>query len=448
LFWNEQSSRESLKKRAVIMQVRLLIWLAFLAILNPITTSLANTVAAQQASGVSPLQSMQNIPQDADGQQGTLVIIGGGLSPDTRDIWQTIVEAAGGAGAQIAIIPTASQEPEDAGQRTAQTLERYGAKPFVVPLSQDPRAFNRNPINGDDATWAAKIAQAKGVFFTGGAQARVVDALTTPTGEERLILRAIRALYAKGGVLAGTSAGAALMSTPMFREPASQLSLAQNGFKKGQDIGTGLGFITPGWLVDQHFLARGRLARLALGLGATNQTLGVGIDEDTALVVKNDTAHVVGRSAVLFLDARSMRQIGANRLEGLRVSYLKPGDGLDLKAGVPNVGRAERRTASPINKIPGPALLYPDIERSDALGEALLNISQYRTQQATLLLADWHGVAPNSVQATPAGGVALTLTADGQTQRFQATGTQSASLFNIRLDIEPITLAYPLFRPR
>jgi cyanophycinase len=426
--------------RVLKMAVRF--WLACITALLAITPALAQP---QALSGTAQ-NSVQTTPSAP--RSGTLVIIGGGLSPDTSAIWQAIVSAAGGAGASIAIIPTASEEPEAAGARTAQTLERYGAKPFVVPLTQDPRAFNRKPINGDDAAWAERIAKANGVFFTGGAQARVVDALITPQGQERLILQSIRALYAQGGVLAGTSAGAALMSSPMFREPASQLSLAQNGFKNGEDIGVGLGFIMQGWLVDQHFLARGRLARLALGLSLTNQTKGVGIDEDTALVINNNVARVVGTSGVILLDTRMMQRIRPNHLEGLRLSYLEPGDTLDLISATPKAAPTEQRLTNLINKVPGPALLYPDLEHSDAVRQALINLNQYRAQQATLLLADWHGVAPGSVQAVPAGGLALTLTADGNTQRFSRQNNQPASLFNVRLDIVPITLAYPVFQTR
>jgi cyanophycinase len=233
---------------------------------------------------------------------GKLIIIGGGLSEDNAAIWQAIVEAAGGPGAEIAVIGAASEDPKDAADRNAARLARYGAKPLVVPLGG---SFGDAAIQAEDKAWAAKLRAADGVFFTGGAQARIVEALTTPRGRDTALLAAMRALYRNGGVIAGTSAGAAIMSHTMFWDPRDQADMLadQAGLRWKQDIGPGLGFLDRGILVDQHFLARNRLPRLMAAMRQQGIIHGWGVEEDTALVFedKTMTVNVIGKADAVVL---------------------------------------------------------------------------------------------------------------------------------------------------
>lgn len=262
---------------------------------------------------------------------GALVIVGGGLADDNAAIWSAIVTAAGGPGSAIAVIPAASAEPEQSGAAAATVLARFGAVPFIVPLAAtDSGAFG--PRTASDPVWAGRVAEAGGVHFTGGAQARIVAALQSG-GAETPLLRAVRAMHARGGVIAGTSAGAAVMSAVMFTDPAGPADLLLRGARTPEDIGPGLAFLGHGWMVDQHFLVRERHERAFAGLCAARLRRLAGIDEDTALVVRGDMATVVGRSGVMVLETRRRRHCAPFPPARAHVHLLFDGDRLDLKTG-------------------------------------------------------------------------------------------------------------------
>ena len=111
-----------------------------------------------------------------------------------------------------------------------------------------------------DPALIAKVKAAKGIFFTGGVQERIVDVLQ-PGGQTTPMLEAIWYVYRKGGVVAGTSAGAAIMSTIMFRDAPSVINVLKGRFADGKQVDRGLGFVGPHLFVDQHFLKRGRFGR-------------------------------------------------------------------------------------------------------------------------------------------------------------------------------------------
>jgi cyanophycinase len=225
---------------------------------------------------------------------GALVIIGGALRPETAEVWQRIVTLAGGAGARIAVLPSAAARPERSGAGIAATLKRYGADAFVVPLAvrlagSDYRA------RAEDPALAAAIRGAGGVYFSGGDQALVTQALLRADGSRSAVLDAIWDLYRRGGVIAGTSAGAAIMSSTMFHDPRPTLDLLRQGVTPGRDLAPGLGFVGAQVFIDQHFLVRGRFARMLPAMLHAGYKLGLGIDENTAVVVRARRAlEVVG----------------------------------------------------------------------------------------------------------------------------------------------------------
>jgi cyanophycinase len=100
------------------------------------------------------------------------------------------------------------------------------------------------------------------------------------------VLDALWDMYRRGGVIAGTSAGAAIMSSTMFGRPRAVLATLKLGVTDGKEITSGLGFIGEDVFVDQHLLVRGRFARMLPAMLAKGYKLGLGIDEDTAMVVR------------------------------------------------------------------------------------------------------------------------------------------------------------------
>lgn len=293
--------------------------------------------------------------------EGSLVIIGGGLRPETTEIWQKIVDLAGGPGARIAVFGSASETPEDAAQAVITSLNALGARAFFVPVALK--------LPGTDALRAARdpgnvrsVLGARGIFFTGGDQGRITQVLREPSGAPTPVLRAIWRVYRRGGVVAGTSAGAAVMSKTMFLEPRETLEILRSGPIQGQDLGPGLGFLDAGIIVDQHALVRSRFARLLAAMAATGDAVGLGIDEDTAAVVMpRRRTELIGRSGVVLIhrsSATRVTSVSPLQVDDVRLSLLGPGDSVDLKAGSPYPSAAKLRGALPVPSLtPGESIV-------------------------------------------------------------------------------------------
>jgi cyanophycinase len=277
---------------------------------------------------------------------GTLIIIGGALRFDNTDVWNRIVEQAAAAREhtvstskpgedyrpRIAVFPTASGDPEQSGRITAEALNSYGADAFVVPV-----ALSKMEMDARDAVVDPKlieqVTRADGVYFTGGQQARIVEALRTPEGADTPMLQAVWAVYNRGGVVAGTSAGAAVMSRIMYRDAKHVLPTLQQGVTMGREVDYGLGFLDPSWFVEQHTLVRGRFARALVAMQAHGIQFGVGIDENTAIVVKDDQMEVVGYKGAIVMDlseAKEDPQVKGFNVQNVKLTYLDHGDKLKL----------------------------------------------------------------------------------------------------------------------
>ncbi|MEV6928676.1 cyanophycinase [Dactylosporangium sp. NPDC051485] len=216
-----------------------------------------------------------------------LLVIGGAESHDPGDdeILERFVLLAGGADAHLVVIATASLSPADREKEYAEVFHRLGAG-RVTPL----RLESREDANSDLAM--AAIERATGVFFTGGDQLRI----TTVVGGSR-VDSALHARLAEGMILAGTSAGATMMSSTMILG-GSLASVSTTSVHTGP----GMEFL-PSVLIDMHFAERGRLNRLLSAVAMFPHELGLGIDENTAILVKGDVFEVLGRGTVTVIDA-------------------------------------------------------------------------------------------------------------------------------------------------
>ena len=229
--------------------------------------------------------------------KGSLVIIGGGLRSDNGPVWERIVELAGGKGARIAVFPSASGSPEKSAQANVERLRRYGAQAFAVPVAVKLAGSNYQSA-ADDPVLAQAVRTAGGAFFAGGDQGRITQALKRADGSNTQVLDALWDMYKRGGVIAGTSAGAAIMSSTMFYNAKSVLSTLKLGVAEGSEIAPGLGFIGDDVFIDQHLLVRGRFARMLPAMLKKSYKLGLGIDEDTAVVGRSGAWQVHGRGRV------------------------------------------------------------------------------------------------------------------------------------------------------
>ncbi len=238
--------------------------------------------------------------------QQKLVAIGGGKRPPVAI--KQFINWAGAEKSKILIITWASGVPQESFDGIKRDFAAYQITSFenapLAPLTEKTRR-----------EFLAQLKNATAVFFTGGDQNRIMDVL-----KDEELYAALRERYAAGVVFGGTSAGTAAMTTPMMTGEANLKII--DGAKVGTRQGLGL---LPNIVLDQHFIVRQRENRL-FGLILQNPTLlGIGIDEDMALLVEdNRRAEVVGETQIMFVDAH-------NRKGAMLIHLLKAGESFDLK---------------------------------------------------------------------------------------------------------------------
>jgi cyanophycinase len=394
------------------------------------------------AFGLAPGAARADARAPAAAPKGSLVIAGGALRADNAQVWKKIVDLAGGPGARIAIFPTAAGNPERSGRITAEILASYGARPFVVPLS-DRLAGTDVHQAADDAQLAARVRSAGGAFFTGGDQGRITAALRHADGGNSAVLDALWDLYRRGGVIAGTSAGAAIMSKTMFYEGRAPLPTLRDGITDGRDIAPGLGFIGDDVFVDQHLLVRGRFARMLPAMLAKHYTLGLGVDENTAAVVAPDRSiNVIGYKGALLLDL-SQASVDAARagfnVAGARISYLDSGDRYEPASGRFTPGPDKERV-DPADPSYRGALFAPDILGNTAVVDLLMKLCDSDQVRAT-------GIAfGNPAGSAAERGFEFTFTRTPESEGWESNRADTYSVYRVRMDVRPVKLTLPLYR--
>ena len=228
--------------------------------------------------------------RSTDRGPGPLVVIGGAEDKvGRRTVLRRFVRLAGGKGkARIVVVPTASSVEQEMVEVYSDLFTRLGAVE-VTAVRPSSRAA------ADDPDLAARTASATGIFMTGGNQLKLSQYLTgTALGD------AVLAANSRGVAVAGTSAGASMMSAHM-------ISLGGEGVTprhRTSQLSAGLGLLE-GVVVDQHFDQRARYGRLMSLVATSPNLLGLGLDEDTAAVVtERRWLEVVGSGAVFVLDAQ------------------------------------------------------------------------------------------------------------------------------------------------
>jgi cyanophycinase len=216
-------------------------------------------------------------------------------------------------GGPIVGITIASAEPRKSARLWKRDFASVGVEDVAFPTC------NRKSEKADKAL-AALIDDAAGVFLGGGNQVKLVAELSGTRAEE-----AMKNLYARGGVVCGTSAGAAALTALTMAGG----ELDDEGKLVEQYIGPGFGLLRYDTIVDTHFSARRRLQRLFVVIAANPTLFGIGIDEDTALVVRDGIGEVLGAGGVTFVDGRSsVRFDNAHDLDHgrqLTLSHLRVG---------------------------------------------------------------------------------------------------------------------------
>ncbi len=241
-------------------------------------------------------------------ENGTLIAIGGGSLPD--EILQLFIERAGGVDAPIVYVPTAmpGKLGQAAGERSfvVRRLRQLGCTDVTVLHTRDPERANAEEF-------FEPLTNAGGVWFSGGRQWRFADSYLDTRTE-----RAFHDVLARGGVIAGSSAGATIQASYLVRgAPEGNQIMMAKGHERG------FGFLRCA-AIDQHVIARGRLDDMVPVIERHPELLGIGIDEGTAIVVTADRLEVIGRSRVAIYDHE---RFGG---EGEAYFFLKAGEALDL----------------------------------------------------------------------------------------------------------------------
>lgn len=251
----------------------------------------------------------------AVGAQERLVIVGGGKRPEAA--MAKFVEWAGKERAHILVIPWATSEAESSFDYLKKDLTAF--KPASIELA--PVA----PMTAEKKEkFLNQLKNATGVFFTGGDQVKIMDVLKDESLANSLQLR-----YAAGIVFGGTSAGTAIMSRKMITGEGDFTVI--DGTKV--ETSKGLGLLPENIIVDQHFIKRQRQNRLFGLVLLGKDTFGIGIDEDTALLVAdNRYGEVIG--------ARKVMTVDPQRDGALVIRILIPGEVLDLRTRKPDKKRS------------------------------------------------------------------------------------------------------------
>jgi cyanophycinase len=254
--------------------------------------------------------------------KGELFIIGGGKRPPAM-IQKLIEVAEMDEEKYIAILPMSSSEPDTSAYYAGEQFIRQGYNKIVV------YNFQKDVPAKPDALDSLKDAGI--IYITGGVQTKFMDVVLDTKVED-----AIREAYQEGATIAGTSAGAAVMSKKMLTGNEYKHPEYTGDFRTIEadniELTAGLGLL-PNAIIDQHFIRRMRMNRLVSAIIENPDQIGIGIDESTAIIVKDGLCTVTGESQVVVLRNPSGNQETKNGLLGAEeiiMSIFLPGDQFEL----------------------------------------------------------------------------------------------------------------------
>jgi cyanophycinase len=259
--------------------------------------------------------------------RGPLVIIGGGEDKEgERVILREVAKLLDGG--RLVLATVASHEPEGYFEAYQRAFAELGVTDLVELYVKD-RAETLDPDK------LRALDGAAGVFFSGGDQLRISSQIGDTPVEQR-----VREIHERGGVIAGTSAGASVMSETMLVKGTSGESHRIGDLH----MAPGLGFMRDA-IIDQHFAERGRFGRLLGAVAHNPRELGIGIDEDTALVVTGERFEVIGSGCAYVVDGAAVthsniaeaRPERALSMYDVRLHVLSSGDAFDLARRRPAV---------------------------------------------------------------------------------------------------------------
>jgi cyanophycinase len=251
---------------------------------------------------------MPAIPQVGP-ERGALVVVGGAMR--SPEIYKRFIELAGGPDAHIVLVPTAGGAEEyDEFYQGMNAWRENGARNLTILHTTDPAV-------ADTDDFVEPLKTAGGVFFFGGRQWRLVDAYGGTKAET-----AFREVLDRGGVIGGSSAGASIQGSYLVRGDTRSNTVMMGDHERGFGYLRNVG-------IDQHVLRRNRHFDMIEVVKAHPELLGIGLDEDTAIIVQGDRFQVLGASYAIIYDNQSTTASGGE------FYFLAPGDRYDLATRAP-----------------------------------------------------------------------------------------------------------------
>jgi cyanophycinase len=260
-------------------------------------------MAATVGSGTGLAVATMGLPALARSRKISRLVIVGGAEDRLQDriILRKFVDYCGGSQARIRVITAASGDPQGVWNSYQQVFKSLGVEDVQRLAIDDRDSAHAQPLQSE-------ILHADGIFMSGGDQSKLMDALWDTPAYQSIH----QSFYLNRCCIGGTSAGAAVMSRHMIAQGPAVLRPS----KEAVETDIGLGLLSQA-VVDQHFSERRRLARLLSTLAIRPDLLGVGIDEDTALVIeKGEALEVIGKGTVTLIDPSDMRS-NVNELDTL-----------------------------------------------------------------------------------------------------------------------------------
>lgn len=257
---------------------------------------------------------------------GTLILIGG--REDKTGEMKILAEVAKRVGKKrLCIATVASTMGDELWEDYRKVFRSLGVKKIThLDMVSRQESVETNAIRS--------VEQADAVFFTGGDQLRITSELGgTPIAER------IQAIYKSGGLIAGTSAGASVVGDTMLIGGESDTSFRIGG---KLHLAPGLGYAR-NMIIDQHFAERGRIGRLLSAIAHHPKYLGIGIDENTSIIMNHSSFKVLGNGGVYVLDAHQSTDSNLSEAQpdttlsifGVCLHLLSEGDSFDLKTFKP-----------------------------------------------------------------------------------------------------------------
>ncbi|WP_422106149.1 cyanophycinase [Winogradskyella sp.] len=268
--------------------------------------------------------------------KGTLIPIGGnedkGIDADEmytlefveEGILAHVVKEAGGVDANIVVIPTASSIPEEVGKSYITAFSTLGCKNVTI-------LDIRSKKDSESKEAIFLIENADCIMFSGGNQSKITDKIGGTSIHKILVERYQNE---KGFVIAGTSAGAMAMANQMIAGGSASESFIKGAVKMYRGLS-----LIPELIIDTHFIRRGRFGRVTEAVAQYPKLVGLGLAEDTGLIIKNNCFEVIGSGMVIVFDGRKIKHNNHKILEkgtpmsltNLRTHILSNGDRFNIK---------------------------------------------------------------------------------------------------------------------